>query len=179
MHGFVVALIALAALDATAQVNRCVDKTGKVTYQQRACDNAPIAVPATEPVAAAAPTAPDPGRVKTASPPASARAAGSPSNRPPAAAASAADDVQVRDVAYQIGLREWCDANVPGFRQQYGLPYHDWRVRHAGMVRKIETGATYAEPRSEGRAYMAEKFDPKQPEARSFCAGLASVLLAR
>ena len=173
-HAVALALAALLAFDASAQVNRCVDKNGKVTYQQRACDNAPVEAPAS-PVP---PAATEPAPARAVAPPPSAKAAASPSPRVPASV-PAADGAQVRDVAYQIGLREWCDANVPGFRQQYGAPYHEWRARHASMVQRIETDAAYASSRNEGRTYMAEKFEPRQPEARSFCAGLASVLLAR
>jgi hypothetical protein len=175
----VAVLFALSSLDASAQVNRCVDKNGKVTYQQRRCDNEPLPptvmppleLPPDVPVVAPAKAAPSsaqqvPGRSVAAAP-------------KPAASIPAADDAQMRDVAYQIGLREWCDVNVPGFREQYGIPYQQWRARNAGMVQRIEMGTAYSRSRLEGREYMAAKFTSRQPEARSFCAGLSSVLLAR
>jgi hypothetical protein len=147
-------LAAGCALGANAQMNKCVDKDGKVTYQQRPCE----------------------GAVILPLPPASKTGPGA----PPATPAANRDGV-LRELAFQLGVNDWC---APGAVEGVGYDSAviaaiiEWRGRHADVMREIDSVPAYREIRELGRSSYVKRYGLADPRTTAACAQNARLLLS-
>jgi hypothetical protein len=110
------ALCALAfAQTAGSAIFKCQDAQGKITYQQKPCEGAAVAVPGT----AAAPT-----DAKGAAP-----ASTSPQAEP--------------SVLVFLVQKYQCDRGHPEIARQTKANYEIWRARNAQEIAKVESSAEY------------------------------------
>ena len=159
------ALAAGVALGAAAQINKCVDKDGKVTFQQRPCESA---------VAAPAAAAPSGG---TADRPATGAPAAGPASRPQDKAEKVAreelplsdEELNLRNHAYILGVKKWCDEQVPGYREANAAGFALWRANNAELVQKFEALPATRKEVEHGYTYMSERFTAADLAGRNRC----------
>lgn len=137
---------------AAAQMNKCVDKDGRVTYQQRPCDGA-VVVPQSPPGAAVRPED---------------RSAGTAGTQPLPDGEQA-----IRTQAYRLGVTAWCEESVPGYRERNAQGYARWRADNAELLRKIDASPAWRAEVQRGHTYMAETFSPS--EGRNRCPPYAAM----
>lgn len=135
------AMAAGLASVADAQMNRCVDKNGKVTYQQRPCDGA-VVVPA---------------------PAASKAEAG--------AAAALPGERTMRELAFELGVHDFCApyAVVEDEDEHYISDVIAWSAKHQAVMREIETVPAYQEAFRQGRSSFSTRFGPGDRRSTPLC----------
>lgn len=110
------AAIALSATDAAA-INKCVDKSGKVSYQEGKC--------------------PDDAKQDVLKAPPGSSPAG------PLAPEDDPEDQRLLDlVSMQLGY-EGCAAASPDFAQLYAADYKAWRARNAALLVRVDRSPRY------------------------------------
>jgi hypothetical protein len=129
------AALALGATDARA-INKCVDKAGKVTYQDGRCPN-----DAKEDEVKGLPPPGDPG-------PASANAAG---GRPGASGDDDAEDPHMLDLVSVMVGYEGCTKAFPGFAATHAEQYDAWRTGNSKYLARLEHSVRYQEVLAKGR----------------------------
>jgi Domain of unknown function (DUF4124) len=149
------ALLALAAQDAAA-INKCVDKAGKVTYQEGRCPD--------DAKQDAFKLDPSPGPASADSVPAKAGAA-------PSKAEALADDPenpQLMGLASTQSTFEACSAASPEFAERHAPDLAAWRAANAALLAKAELLPSYQRLIANGREQL-RKQPPGEQFAR-FCA---------
>jgi hypothetical protein len=144
------ALLALTAQDAAA-INKCVDKAGKVTYQEGRCpDDAKQ----------------DALKLDAAPAPSSADSAPLKAGAAPAKAEPLADDPGnplLMGLASTQSTYEACSAASPDFAGHHAADYEAWRAGNAAALAKAEGFASYRRLLAEGREQY-RKQPPGNPE---------------
>ena len=130
--------LALATPDAWA-INKCVDKAGKVTYQQDKCPE-----DAKQEVLKAPPSRPSTNA----------------SSKSPAPSGPAADDDRddaaiLELVSVQTGY-EGCVGASPDFTQRHGAVYAEWRAGNAAALARLERSERYQLILENGRKQLRE-----------------------
>jgi len=122
------AALALAAADAAA-INKCVDRGGKVTYQDGRC--------------------PDDARQDTV------KAPGTPV--PSAAWDAGADEETALGLASVQSTFENCAAMSPEFSTMYASDYDKWRAVNEALLAKVESSPRYQKILENGRDQRREQ----------------------
>ncbi|MFI4924031.1 MAG: DUF4124 domain-containing protein [Vicinamibacteria bacterium] len=145
-------IAALVALDAAGQVNRCVDKTGKVTYQQQPCEGA--APPARAPSAAPGPAPQGTPRKLTD------------------------EELELASLARILGTTRWCQEKVARYREFNAPNYDAWRRNNATAIRHVESDAGYRARMDRAYRDMDERFTAEDPAGRNRCVPWAGMAIA-
>jgi hypothetical protein len=149
------AALALAATDALA-INKCVDKAGKVTYQNGRCpEDAKQEVVKVAPPADPAPAAAAPGAVP--------RAAQAPDADP--------EDPRMLDLVSVLVGYEGCVRASPDFAKVRAAQYDRWRAGNAKLLARLEHSARYQEILEGARKRQREEPDApgKHEQQLRFC----------
>jgi hypothetical protein len=150
-------LLALAAHDASA-INKCVDKAGKVAYQEARCpDDA-------KQDALKLDASPGPSNADSAPPIAGA----APSKTEPAALADDPENPQLRGFASTQSTFEACSAASPEFGERHAADYAAWRAANAVLLAKAETLPSYQRLLANGREQL--RAQPPGEQFARFCA---------
>lgn len=132
------ALLALAGLALAGEalaINKCVDKAGKVSYQEDRCpDDAKADVIKVAP----APDAPPAPPVATGAAPAK-------------GGADEPDDPRLQDLAATQAAYEGCTFSAPDFAQRNGVAYEAWRKSRSELFAKLEGSQKYQAQLEDGR----------------------------
>jgi hypothetical protein len=136
---FVGAGLALASAPALA-INKCVDKAGKVTYQEGRCPD-----DTTENQLKGLPPPDDPG----AASPRAAGTAGSKGDDP--------EDPHMLNLVSVLISYEGCTKASPDFAASHAAQYDAWRTGNAKYLARLEHSARYQEVLANGRKQNASQ----------------------
>ena len=131
------ALFALAAMDAMA-INKCVDPSGKVTYQDDKC-----------------PDETKKGKVRAAPP----------SSAEKLPARDDMDDADLNSMAVAVAYMERCGALSPAYARNAAAVMEAYRLKHAASLARYERTKPFQDILRDSRAGTAEI--AKNPAARS------------
>jgi hypothetical protein len=156
------AALAFAATSASA-ITKCIDKAGKVTYQDGKCpddsktDALKIPIPASPPpMSTGSPDAPSsPGAPAASNPGAAAE---------PAAPA----DPLMLEVATTQYTFDNCDQAAPGFTGRNGETYNLWRQANSATLTKYEPTPEYQKAVESGRAKFRNNIVPSSVALQDF-----------
>lgn len=152
------ALLALAAHDAAA-INKCVDKAGKVTYQEGRCPD-----DAKQDVLKLQDTGSGPSNADSAPP----KAGAAPSKADPAVVDDP-ENPQLRGLAATQSTYEACSAASPDFAGLHAADYEAWRAANAALLAKAEPLPSYQRLLANGREQLRTQPANLEQFAR-FCA---------
>ena len=120
------AFLSLAALDAAA-INKCVDKNGKVSYQEGDCPQDGKSEVIRTPVAPPSPDEPDAAPTKKSAPKSE---AGDP------------EDPHMQMLVSTLATYELC-AVEPSFNTKYGPTFANWKSRNAALFERLGRSPRY------------------------------------
>lgn len=128
----------LAAAPAAHAINKCVDKAGKVTYQEGHCpddakENALKGLPAPDDSAAA------------------------PSGAPAAGSDDDPEDPHMLDLVSVVVGYEGCTRALPDFATVHAAQYEAWRAGNARYLARLEHSPRYKEVLANGRRQNADQ----------------------
>ena len=164
MRALAVALAAALAFAATSAsaITKCIDKAGKVTYQDGKCPDDSKTDALKTPI----PTSPPPMSTGSATP------AGSPApgnaGGPAAAAESAPEDPAVSDIAGTQATFDNCDQASPGFIGRNGETYNRWRQTNNAALSKYESTPEYQKAVESRRAKFRNNVVPSSVALQDF-----------
>jgi len=156
------AALAFAATSASA-ITKCIDKAGKVTYQDGKCpddsktDALKITIPASPPpMSTGAPDAPSGSSAPAASTPGG------------TAEPAAPPDPQMLEAATTQSTFDNCDVASPGFTGRNGETYIGWRTQAGAILTKYESTPEYQRAVENGRVKFRNNTVPSSVALQDF-----------
>ena len=155
------AALAFAATSASA-ITKCIDKAGKVTYQDGKCpddsktDALKIPIPASPPL------------MSSGSPDASGAPAGSNAGAPAAPVEPAPETPEISDLAGTQATFDNCDQAAPGFIGRNGEIYNRWRQVNNALLSKHEATPEYQRAVESRRAKFRNNIAPSSVAVQQF-----------
>jgi hypothetical protein len=154
------ATLAFCAADALA-ITKCIDKAGKVTYQDGKCPDDSKTDALKTPI----PLSPPPMSTGSASDSAasSASSGGSESNEP-----TGKEDPAMMEAAATQFTFDNCDVASPGFTGRNGETYIGWRTQAGTLLSKYESTPEYQRAVENGRAKFRNNIVPSSVALQNF-----------
>ena len=156
------AALAFAATSASA-ITKCVDKAGKVTYQDGKCPDDSK----TDALKIPIPVSPPPMSTGSAEPASGSGAPGASGSGGTAEPAAPADPQMLEAASTQFTFDN-CDVASPGFTGRNGETYIGWRTQTAPILKKYESTPEYQRAVENGRVKFRNNIVPSSVALQDF-----------